>query len=70
MVFTGVANTTSTLTGVKGGGSHDVVGKGYVNTENRQMASIDAIFTSTYHTKQLNPWPNSSDNHVVKYSQR
>ena len=49
-------------------GSHKVVGKGYVNTENNQMASTDAIFTSTYHTKQLNPWPNSSASHVVNYS--
>ena len=32
------------------------------------MASICAIFTSTYHTKQLNPWPNSSASHVVNYS--
>ena len=33
------------------------------------MASIGATFTSTYHTKQLNPWPNPSANHVVNYSQ-
>ena len=26
------------------------------------------IFTSTYHTKQLNPWPNSLASHVVNYS--
>ena len=32
------------------------------------MASIGAIFSSTYHTKQLNPWPNSSASHVVVYS--
>ena len=32
------------------------------------MASIGAIFTSTYHTKQLNPWPNSSTSRVVNYS--
>ena len=25
-------------------------------------------FTSTYHTKQLNPWPNPSANRVVNYS--
>ena len=48
-------------------GSHEVAGKGYVNTENSQMASIGA--TSTYHTKQLNPWPNSSGSRVVNYSQ-
>ena len=39
------------------GGSHKVAGKRYSNTENIQMASIGAIFTSTYHTQQLNPWP-------------
>ena len=50
-------------------GSHKVVGKGYINTENSQMASIGAIFASTYHTKQLKPWPNSSASHVVNYSQ-
>ena len=32
------------------------------------MASIDAIFRSTYPTKHLNPWPNSSASHVVNYS--
>ena len=32
------------------------------------MASIGAIFTSTYHTKQPNPWPNSSASCVVNYS--
>ena len=46
-----------------------MVGKGYINTENSQMASIIAIFISTYHTKQLNPWqPNSSASCVLKYS--
>ena len=34
-------------------GSHEVVGRGYIHTENSQMASIEAIFTSAYHTKQL-----------------
>ena len=33
------------------------------------MVSIGAIFISTYHTKQLNPWPNSSASRVVNYSQ-
>ena len=33
------------------------------------MASIGAIFTSTYHKKQLNPWLNSSASRVVNYSQ-
>ena len=40
-------------------------GKAYVNTENRQMTTISAIFT---HTKQLNPWQNSSASRVVNYS--
>ena len=31
-------------------GSHEVAGKGYVFTKTSQMASIGAIFTSTYHT--------------------
>ena len=33
------------------------------------MASIGAIFTSTYHTKQLNPWSNLSATCLVNYSQ-
>ena len=49
-------------------GSHKVEGKGYVFTKTSQMASIGVIFTSTYHTTQLNPWPNSSANYVVNYS--
>ena len=49
-------------------GSHEVAGKGYVFTKTSLMASIGAIFTSTYHTKQLNPWPNSSASCVVNYS--
>ena len=32
------------------------------------MACIGAIVTSTYHTRQLNPWRNSSANRVVNYS--
>ena len=38
-------------------------------TKNSQMVSIGAIFTSTYHRKQLNPRPNSSASVVVNYSQ-
>ena len=49
-------------------GTHEVVGKGYVFTKISQMASVGAIFTSTYHTKQLNPWPNSSASRVVNHS--
>ena len=49
--------------------SHEVVGKGYVFTKTSQMTSIGVIFTSTYHTKQFNPWPNSSASHVMNYSQ-
>ena len=50
-------------------GSHKVAGKGYVFTKTSQMASIGVIFTSTYHAKQLNPWPNSLPSRVVNYSQ-
>ena len=32
------------------------------------MTSIGAIFTSTCHTKQLNPWQNSSSSRVVIHS--
>ena len=49
-------------------GSHKVVGKGYIFTKISQMTSIGAIFTSTYHTNQLNPWQNSSASRVVNYS--
>ena len=45
-----------------------MAGKGYINTENSQMVSISTIFTSIYHTKQLNPWPNSLASCVVNYS--
>ena len=68
--FTGIANTSSTPIGREGGewaGTHIVAGKGYVYTENSQMASIGAIFNSTYHTKLQNPWPCSSANCVVNY---
>ena len=44
-----------------------MVDKGYVNAENRQMVSIGAILTLTYH-KVLNPWPNSSASCVLNYS--
>ena len=50
-------------------GSHKVTDKGYIFTKISQIASIGTIFSSTYHTKQLNPWPNSSASHVVNYSQ-
>ena len=49
-------------------GSYKVAGKGLVNTDNKKMDSIGAIFTSTYHTKQPNPWPNTSASCVVNYS--
>ena len=63
---------TSTLIGWKDGGwvgSHEVAEKGYIFTKNSQMTSIGAIFISTCHTKQLNPWLNSSASCVVIYSQ-
>ena len=58
--FTDVANTNSTPIGKEDGGwtgSHEVVSKAYVNTENSQIASIGGLSTFMYHTKQLNPWP-------------
>ena len=33
-----------------------------------QVASIGAIFTSMYHIKQRNPWPNSSASGMMNYS--
>ena len=69
--LTGVANTTSTSIGWEGAGqtgSHKVAGKGYVLTKNSQMTSNGVIFISICHTKQLNPWPNSSVSHVVNHS--
>ena len=49
-------------------GGHEVGGKGCIHTENSQMTFIGATITSTYHIKQLNPWPNSLANRVVNYS--
>ena len=49
-------------------GRHKVVGKSYAFTKTSQMASTGVIFTSTYHTKHLNPWPSSLASHVVNYS--
>ena len=50
------------------GGVHEENDKGYFNAKNSQMTSIGAIFTSTDHTNQLNPWANSSASYVVNYS--
>ena len=44
-----------------------MAGKGYVDTKNSQMASIGAIFSSTYCIKQLNAWLNLS---VMIYSRK
>ena len=49
-------------------GSHEVADKAYIDTQNSQLASIDAIFTSTYHTKWLNLWLYSPANCVMNYS--
>ena len=46
-------------------GSHKMVGTGYVFTKNSQIISISAMRTTTCHTKQLDPLPNSSATHVV-----
>ena len=70
-LYTGIADTSSIPIEWESGGwlgSHKVVGKDYVNTQHNQMPSISAIFISKYHTKQLNPWQNSSDSCVVNYS--
>ena len=70
-IFQIAANTSNTPIGWEGGrwvGSHEVVGKGYFLTKTSQMESTGAIFTSTYHTKQLNPWPNPSASRVVNYN--
>ena len=74
VVFNGITNIINSPIWWKVGGrwpvgSHKVAGKGYVNTENSQRVSIGDIFTSTYHTKQLNPWPKSLASRVVNYSQ-
>ena len=50
-------------------GSHEVVGKSPVKTENSKMASTGVILNSTYHTKQLNQWPTSPASYVVIYLQ-
>ena len=71
ILFTGVTNTISIPIGWEDGGwagSHEVVGKGYLFTKSSQMASISAIFLSTYRTKLLNPWPSSSASCVVNYN--
>ena len=49
-------------------GSPKVAAQRNVSTKATQMASIGAIFTSSYHTKQLNPWQNSSASRMVNYS--
>ena len=45
-----------------------MVVKGYVTTKTNQMASIGVIITSTYHTKYIDTWPNSSASCVMSYS--
>ena len=64
--------TTNIPIGWKGGrqaGSHKVAGKAYIFTKNSQMTSVGSIFTSTCHTKQLNPWLISSASCVMNHSQ-
>ena len=46
-------------------GSHEVASKHYVSTENSQMVSIGATFTSMYCTSHLTLWPYSSASRVV-----
>ena len=46
-----------------------MAGKGCIHTENSQIVvSIDAISTSTYHTKQLNAYPSSLARFFVSYN--
>ena len=49
--------------------SLEEVGKNSVKTVNGQLASIDAIFCTTNHRKQLKLWPTSLASCVVIYSQ-
>ena len=39
-----------------------------IKTVNSQITSVVAIFSSTYHTKQLNPWLTSPASDVIIYS--
>ena len=48
--------------------SHEVAGKSSDIAENSYIASTDVIFSSTYHKKQQNAWPNSPGSHVVIYN--
>ena len=50
------------------GGWGWVTTKWWAKVISRQKTAIGAIFTSKYHTKQLNAWPNSSASCVVNYS--
>ena len=45
-----------------------MTGKSYVFSKTSQMASLGAIPTIAYYTKQPNPWPNSPASQVVNYS--
>ena len=61
-------NITNIYVGMEGGlvvGSCKMVGKFSIKTENSQMASIGAIFNSTYHKKWLNPWSTLLASYVV-----
>ena len=49
--------------------SLEEVGKNSVKTDNGQLASINVIFCTTYHRKQLNLWPTSLASGAVIYSQ-
>lgn len=50
--------------GMEGGGWWDIL---TIRTEDIQMTPIGTIFSSTYRTKQLTPWPISSTSHVEIY---
>ena len=66
VVFTGIANTTSTPIGWEVGVA---ASKGYIFTKSSQITFTGVIFTSTCHTKQLNPWIKSSASCVVIHSE-
>ena len=53
----------------RGGGGWELQVVGKAMSTLKTVKWHCAIFGATYHTKQLNPWPNSSARGVVKYSQ-
>ena len=52
----------------RGGGGWELQVVGKAMSTLKTVKWHCAIFGAKYHTKQLNPWPNSSARGVVKYS--